>query len=1331
MTVAWQDFIRRLAGALTWMVLAAFFPVMAEDLPPGKPLVQSFSIVAEQGLGQNWAVAQGPDGLIYVGGHSSLLVFDGASWRSIDTPDDGRVRDLRIDAAGRIWVASPGQFGYFARDGLGQLTYHSISEHLPASERDFGETRSIHILGDTVYFHTLHRLYRWFDDKLTTFDQWDALFRLAFTAHGRYYAVVRDRIYDLTGFPADGRVPVPEARWQFPDEARITFVSPWDDGQLLLGTYDDGLYLLGEGEPRRFADDDDLLKAWPYQALRLGDGSLVVTTIRSGIFHFSIDGRMQEHLSTGQGLPVNTTLGAALDDEGGLWLAQQGAITRVELASPVRYYDQDADAAQVRALVEHQGHLLTGGGLMALGVLETNAGLSRIRNLNLTSVQETFDLHSTGEGVLVSGFHGVHLVRLDEAATEVLASERVYRDTYSYDLFPSPTRPVIYVESENGLGVLVHDSAGWRALPIDTGVNVRPATIAEDAQGRVWVGTGKGRYYLLVWRDAETLQLEARFDAEEGVPPGNAHVFRFGDDLVFGTVDGGYRLTADGRGIEPSPPFGNEDLPEGKRDLFRFLSPDRQHIIGVLGPDKSLWRGAVNDRAAIDWYGPLLRQLDPGDVAFVAEARGVLWIGQPARLYRMDWPQAAQPPAQQGRLNLRWAGFPDRSGRAGQALLLGNFDPSQAPPAPLPNSQAALRFVYALASYTRPDKTRYRTLLEGHDSEWSDWSAETHRDYTNLAGGDYRFRVQARNVFGAVSESAAYAFRVLPPWYLSPAAWLAWITVGVVLLWSAAWLGQRRRQQRLLATQQQLEQEVAVRTAEVRQQAHELRELSEAKSRFLANVSHEFRTPLTLARGPLKELVQGEAGPLSADAKRFVGMALRNTEIMEGLIGQILDINQLEERRMPVSLVRDDFAAFVRTLVDEFEAPAAQQGIGLRVADPGLPLMANFDPGHMAKVVRNLLGNALKFTPARGSITVDCRASDGRVELSVRDTGCGIAADDLPHVFERYYQGDQTHASQPGTGIGLALVRELVELHQGSVAVESTPGAGATFRVTFPDSLPLMQQQSTLAEMQADAGQSPMVPDDRRWLVDVDADDVPTVLIVDDNAELRGFLNMRLRGSYRVLEANDGEEGLATARAELPDIVVTDVMMPRMTGLELVAALKADPETNFIPILMLSARSGRRDTVAGLEQGADDYLAKPFDSAELATRVAGLIASRRKLRQVLSSQDQVQPTRSAFLEKAHAIAIEQMGDPAFGPRDWAALLHMDRTTLFRKLKTETDLSPEEYLREQRLQRAAEMLRTRSGNVGQVAAAVGFNSISYFSSRFKERFGETPAAFSRQ
>jgi len=1298
---------------------------LAAELRPGKPLIYSYAVADYQGHAQNWSIQQGPDGLIYVGGGSSLLVFDGGSWRSIETPDEGRVRSLEIDQEGRLWTAMPSQFGYFERADNGSLAYRSISDLLPEAERDFGETRHVRRTDHATHFNTLHRLFHWDGSELKTFDKWDGLFRLAFAAHGRYYVAVKSRLYDFTELDLS-EPPAPEPRWRWKDGARITFLKEWDEGQLLLGTYDDGLYLLGDGEPVRFADQIELVSSWPYDALRLPDRSVIILTINDGIFHYSASGQLIEHLSTNNGLPVAAVIGATIDHQGGLWLAQEGAVSRVELSLPLRYYDQDAQIVNPRALIEHQGHLLVGGNT-SLGVLETNTdGNPMVRALDVDPVQESFDLLSLGTSVLIAGFHGIHQVTLNETATAVETIERVYEDTYAYRMFRSPSRPVIYVEAESGFAVLRESGDGYRTLTKVEGLNERPAEIVEDAQGRVWVGSGDGHFYVLSWQDDESLQLTMTLGPEQGVPEGNAHAYRLGDRLVLGTTLGGYRFDEVKQRVEPDPLFGNEQLGDG-RDVYRFYSPDNQRIAALIGPQKLLWRGDLQSDGSIQWRGPQYPQLDPGDSSMVEEVVGSLWFGQATRLYKTDWPSDADR-SPDGQLQLRSAGFPDRLAGQGELLLHGNYDPTQPRIEALPYSQDGLRFEYALASFARPEKTQYRARLEGYDKDWSKWSAETRRDYTNLSGGEYRFFAQARDVYGNIVESSPYPFSVQPPWYLSRLAWFAYITAALLSLWLAAYLGQRYRRQRMLMVQDQLEREVAERTKEVRQQARELRRVNEAKSRFFANVSHEFRTPLTLAKGPLAELASGEAGPLSKEAERYVGMALRNTETMQGLIGQILDIDRLEAGRMPISVTHDDFLKLVRSVSAEFSRQAMQQGVRLIIDSETAELKADFDPDHMAKVVRNLISNALKFTADGGRIDIRCQIKDEQIELQVADTGCGIDVADQQRIFERYYQGNQTHASHPGTGIGLALVRELVELHQGQVGVASAIGEGSIFPVRFPIALPELAN-GPIAVATGTANES--IDPSQLWRADSDADDVPTILIVDDNAELRAFLNLRLRGSYRVLEAGDGEQGLAKAQSELPDVIVTDVMMPRMTGLEMTAALKGDATTDFMPILMLSARTTRRDTVEGLEHGADDYLAKPFDSAELATRVAGLIASRRKLQQRSQEKSQAIEAWSLFLQKAHEIVLEHLGDPEFGPRDWANLLHMDRTTLYRKLKAETKHSPEEYLREQRLQTAAKLLKSKAGNVSQVAVAVGFNSISYFSKRFKARFDVTPAAYAER
>ncbi|MEM9530510.1 MAG: ATP-binding protein [Pseudomonadota bacterium] len=1292
------DTIRALAAGLCLLLATPETPAQP---PVGKPPIQSWTMAEYGGNAQNWDVAQADDGLIYVGGGSSLLSFDGASWRNIATRDDGRVRDLAIDDAGRIWVASPSNFGYFEGDAQGELIYRSISDELPPAERNFGETRHVHFLGDTVYFNTIDRIYRWNGTTLDTLDKWDTVFRITLVAFDRYYAVVGSRLFDLTDLPEN---PAPVEKWRWAEGTKVTFFLPWHDGELLLGTYDEGLYRLTGGEQERFNNDPAVVESWPYRGVKLSDGSLLLSTINSGVFHFDREGQLQRWVNREAGLPVNPTTGIAVDHEGGVWLAQDSAISRVDLLGPAQVFDADLEVTGPRALIEYEGELLLGG-LMGVAVLRAGGGaVDRAQSLN-APIQESFDLHGTADGVLVSGHQGVQLMRFDYAGLSTPFAEKLLDHSYAYTLTPSRFRDAVYVELDAGMGVLTRDADGWRGSGPLAEIGGRIGPVAEADDGTVWAGSGDGQFHRLTW-DGDALIWRETLGAEAGVPPGNAHVFRIGGRLIFGTTDGAYRLSENDRQFALDPGFDHTPLGEN-RDIFRLEDLGNGRLLGVLGGVTDLWLGEVSQDARLSWRGPVLKELSTGSTDFFALERDQIWLPRLPNLLRVSPDIFAARKTAPSRLNLRRISYPD----TGDILLAGSLsDPTIAP---LPHRRDALRFEYALASYQAPARTEYRARLVGLDSQFSPWSSETRRDYTNLPGGEYSLEVEARNVQGQVFGSAPLTFTVDPPAYLSRPALAAYLVAVALALWLAGWLGQRRRQAALLARQEELEHEVKARTREVRRQARELRSLNEAQSRFFANVSHEFRTPLTLAKGPLEELASGRAGSLSEDAQQHVAMALRNTQTLQGLIGQILDMKRLEAGEMPVSITRDNLAPLIREGTVAFVNQAQKLGVNLVTDGISDPVEADYDPGHLQQVIRNLMSNAMKFSPAGGAITVTLTLTDGHVHLSVADEGPGISVEDQGRIFERYYQGDQTHASEPGTGIGLALVKDLVALHRGTISVFSEPGQGARFDVTFPDELPDLRQDP-----------KPVV-DPEAALPEPGGDDVPTILLVDDNEELRAFLTMRLSANYRILQAADGQQGLDVAQAETPDVIVSDVMMPVLDGLKMTAQLKSDPETDFIPILLLSAKTTRRDAVTGLEQGADDYLSKPFDTAELAARVAGLITSRRRLRALAKTEE---PPRSAFLVKAHEVLDERLGDGDFGPREWAEALHMDRTTLYRQLKKETDQAPEDYLREERLKRAAELLRARAGNVSQVAMTVGFNSISYFSRRFKSRFGVSPAGY---
>jgi signal transduction histidine kinase/CheY-like chemotaxis protein len=761
------------------------------------------------------------------------------------------------------------------------------------------------------------------------------------------------------------------------------------------------------------------------------------------------------------------------------------------------------------------------------------------------------------------------------------------------------------------------------------------------------------------------------------------------------------------------------------------MASDGRNVLAGIGDGGTLRFGRIDDNGAFDWQPQPVPGIEIGQNDFIhsdkVEDPPGAWVGRAPGLVRLHWPDEETTPRASSVYVTR-AGYPDAPEGTG-GLLGGPGMATTLSSERLPFQTASLRFEYALAEFAAPDAHRYRARLEGLEDDWSNWSTETRRDYTNLPGGDYRFRVQARDALGTVSEAAPLAFSIAPPWYLGAPMLAVYAAAALLLLWLAAATGRARREQQLVARQQELEAQVADRTKEVRRQSREIREMSDARAAFFANVSHELRTPLTLTRAPLEELARSVQN-LQPEQRQHLDMALRNTEAMQSLIGQVLDLHKLDAERMPFQPLRADLAAAVTTTVAPFTVHARSKGIELVVEGTAAPVPAVFDATHLATIVSNLVSNAVKFAPKGSTVRVGVREHDGGQAVEVVDAGPGVDAADRERIFERYQQAG--NAPQGGTGIGLALVRELVDLHGGAVTVDDAPGGGARFRVTFP-ARPDITETAPPAEAResSDAALAEEPFTEPNLGGTPEPGDRPTVLIVDDNAELRAFLRLRLGRAYRIVEAGDGREGLEQARTSIPDAIVTDGMMPELDGLGMTRELKADPETDFIPVLMLTARGGPDAVVRGMQAGADDYLAKPFDSAELAARIAGLIASRRRLRQRLAEQAkqgveaEVERTEDPFVAKARAVLAENLSEPGFSVRDWADLLHMDRTTLFRKFKAAVGRSPDEELREMRLQRAAELLRAKAGNVAEVADAVGFASVSAFSRRFRERFGVSP------
>jgi DNA-binding response OmpR family regulator/two-component sensor histidine kinase len=479
-----------------------------------------------------------------------------------------------------------------------------------------------------------------------------------------------------------------------------------------------------------------------------------------------------------------------------------------------------------------------------------------------------------------------------------------------------------------------------------------------------------------------------------------------------------------------------------------------------------------------------------------------------------------------------------------------------------------------------------------------------------------------------------------------------------------------------------------------------------------------------------------------------------NAKKLFALVNQLLDFSRLESGMMRLQVSRGDTVQFLRRVVMSFESWAERKQIRLEFHSDAESMPGHFDADKLERIVNNLMSNALKFTPGGGRVQVHVSPSPPRpltkrhegererggewVSITVSDTGPGISADHLPHIFDRFYRVNETHTTE-GTGIGLALTKELVDLHHGTIAVESTPGKGSVFTVTFPiersvyapndiaESASLIEKREP-AEAEASAEEQRAVPSA------ASADGKPIVLIVEDNADLRAYIREDLQADYAVQEAGNGKMGFECATEVVPDLVISDIMMPEMDGMELCRALKQDLRTSHIPVILLTARAGTDSKIEGLDIGADDYVTKPFETKELNARIRNLIEQRRLLRKKFSAGVVLKPGEvaiesldDAFLQKAILVVEKRMNDEKFSVEELAVEIGMSRVQLHRKLTALTGQSSSEFIRSLRLHRGMELLKKNAGTVSEIAYMVGFGKPSNFAKWFQEQFGVLPSS----
>ncbi len=1127
----------------------------------------------------------------------------------------------------------------------------------------------------------------------------------------------------------------------------ITSIQEDADGNLWLGTdvclmkFDRAMEVIKD-----FCSNPDSpypagLKDYIYTIQKGNSGYLWLGSYRYGLWKFD---RSTDTFDVYQNSPFdpkslsnNSVMASYTDEEGRLWLGTWGGGINILNPSPMftfyrinEWLDAPAMSNDVRAIYEDSEGSVWLGTLYGLHVLDR--GSADIRTILPGSEYVFFILEGPEENLLLGTRDNLSLLDTGTMEARPIISESI-------------TYEALYAGVQDRSGNFWFGTRGYGLLQLDTGSETiirqyihepnNPATITHndvrtllvDGSDVLWVGTNNG----LNIYDRETRTFVNYFrdpDNPLSLPDNEIRVL-FEDNS--GTI-----WIGTGGGL------GKFDGSEDK--FIHYTERDglpNNTINGILEDSHgNLWISTNRGLSRFDSRTNVFNNYDVTDGlygdyfnrgAFFKNERGEMFFGS------QEGFTIFHPDSIRHNPNIPPVVITD--------FLLFNEKVPISEESPLKEAitdvdiihlshdQNTISFEFAALDYTAPQRNQYAYKMTGIDENWVYSGNRRYVNYTKLPPGEYVFRVKGSNNHGVWNEGGtSVAIVITPPWWRT-----TWAYAGYLVVFLTMFYGFRRYELNRQRLKHRIEMEHF--------QQEQLKELDRMKSRFFENISHEFRTPLTLIEGPLKEI---KSGSFSDNLDEQYELMLGNTRRLKQLVNQLLDLSRIESGRMKLSIRRMDIIEVVKGVAASFESLAGMKRIEFNIQCTDEPVTGWFDRDAVEKILMNLLSNAFKFTPEGGEVhvTINPAQRGGRVEgivLSVTDTGIGISPDEQDKIFDRFYQVDQSGTREyEGSGIGLALIKELIELHRGEITVTSEPDKGSTFTVILP-----LDKETFSPDEIDDTGEPVTTP--YAYIPETEPptsgetieEDIiqeesgPVLLVIEDNAEMRKYIRSHLSNGFRIIEAVNGKAGIQKAVETIPDLIISDVMMPEMDGYEVCKELKTDERTSHIPIILLTAKASSESKLEGLETGADDYIMKPFDAHELRIRVKNLIEQRRKLRERFRNETTIKlkdvtvtSMDEKFLRRAMELVENHISDRKFDTETFAKEMYLSRRQLHRKMTALTDLSPSQFMRRMRLARATDLLRKKAGNISEIADLVGYESPSKFSRAFKEELGKTPSEY---
>ncbi len=1291
----------------------------------GVPFFHNYSLTEYNLQPQNWCIKQDKRGIIYIGNQGGLLEYDGSEWRIIEIPN-WTVRSMAFDLNGTLFIGGKDEIGYIESSPKREPRYVSLLAQLGGEHMNFGDIWRIVRNKNDLYLWSSPIIFKWDGKKLVVWRS-GLPCRGIYECRGKLYIHLKN--IGLQEIIDDNIVPVPDGE-RFKNN-KICSVLSYGENRLLIITKKEGLFLSKGNSFNKFYTEfdkyiteringlDKIHTHPPYCGIRLSSGEYAVGT-GNGVFVLNRSGNLISILDKKSGLDNSSVKVLYEDRWGNIWIGLNVGITKIEYNSPFRILDNRAGLdGMLLSLAEHEG-MVYAGTSSGLFVFQNN-GFSKISKATM----EIWDLLSTNKGLYIASSSGI--LFLKEGKIFIISGDRTFK------LLESLRYPSL-IRAGTTKGVITINAKDNSIVQLSSGeIFTEIRTLVEDKNGVLWAGSLTQGVFKITSDKKGNIEGFRNYYVSQGLPGDETRVIFVNNRVIFGTEKGLYKFNPSKEKFEPDSMFGKKFC-DGSTGVYKIFEDNNKKCWIHAGIRNFLVVKNGNNGYKIS--DRIYKRMPKRQVNSFLKVGKEVWFGTIDGItifntdYKIKFFNEHPPILRKITVNGTDEIYHGSSLNGKNTESLFTLD----------SNCRNIKFEYSSPFYVAENKTEFRCKLEGSGKMFSEWSDKNFMEFYNLGFGYYRLHIEAKNVYGDVSSSTIFPFKIMAPWY-----WRWWIfPIYLILIGGFIHFIVKWRSASLVREKKVLEKIIAERTIELREKSIKLEELDRIKSKFFENISHEFRTPLTLINGPLEDMINENK---NIEDRCKLKKILKNSNKLLVLINQLLDLSKLESGHMKLKKKPDDVIGFIRGVLSAFEYPAKEKNISLSFSTQHNKLIISFDRDKLENVFSNLLANAVKFTEKGGEILIhesmlfNDRGDENYVKIVISDTGKGIPKKELGRVFDRFYQAE--NELEGGTGIGLALAKELIELHSGTIKVENNIPSGTVFEILLPtlekySKTVEINESEKLVEIFADTNSinEEQVEVDQKCEYEKISPDRKSILIIDDNSDIRRYIATTLSAEFIIREADNGYSGLSIAEEMIPDLIICDVMMPKIDGLETCRKLKNNIKTSHIPVIMLTAKAGESDQIEGLQRGADDYILKPFNSKILLSRIRNIIELRGELQLKIMRQLTLKPSEikvtsmdTEFLNEFKTVIEENLSDPLLDIDIFTKKMFMGRSTLFRKVEGLTGVSPMQFVRSYRLQRGAQLLKQGYSTITRISMEVGFTSPAYFTKCFKEEFHKLPSEYS--